>query len=140
MLKRPLVDGRYVRSVLRRHKVDLPLPRQVKATTNGTFYVKHVGGGDVILYDEQGRNVIHLVGKDVFARIGGGSKLSEAGPSGQLEIHNQHGQKTIELDGDSGDIVLHNADFAEDFDIAVAEAVEPGTGDGAGRYGGALPQ
>lgn len=43
VLQRLTVDGKYVRSVLRRHKLDLTLPRQVSATTDGTFYVKQEG-------------------------------------------------------------------------------------------------
>jgi hypothetical protein len=36
-------------------------------------------------------------------------------------------QATIHLDGQSGDIVLQNADCAEDFEVAEGEALEPGT-------------
>ena len=34
---------------------------------------------------------------------------------------------TIHLDGDAGDIILRNADCAEDFDVVVDEKIEPGT-------------
>jgi len=36
-------------------------------------------------------------------------------------------QATIHLNGDSGDIILQNADCAEDFEVEVLEAAEPGT-------------
>lgn len=41
VLKRREVDGRYVRNVMRRHKLDIPLPRQAKANIKGTFHVRH---------------------------------------------------------------------------------------------------
>jgi len=41
VLRRTPVDGRYVRAILQRHKLDVPLPAQVAANINGTFYVKH---------------------------------------------------------------------------------------------------
>lgn len=44
-------------------------------------------------------------------------------------------QATIHLNGDSGDIILQNADCAEDFEVEILEAAEPGTvmviGDGS---------
>jgi hypothetical protein len=43
ILKRTNVDGRYVRNVLRRHRIDLALPRQVVANINGTFHVRQDG-------------------------------------------------------------------------------------------------
>ena len=36
-------------------------------------------------------------------------------------------EASIRLNGSTGDIILQNADFAEDFDLADADAVEPGT-------------
>lgn len=41
ILTRIPVNGRYVRRVLRRHKLDIPLPRQVMANIKGTCHVKH---------------------------------------------------------------------------------------------------
>lgn len=41
VLRRTQVDGRYVRAILQRHRLDLPLPRQVTANVNGVFYIKH---------------------------------------------------------------------------------------------------
>jgi len=46
---------------------------------------------------------------------------------GAISLSKADGKTTIFLDGREGDIVLGNADCAEDFDITVSEAVEPGT-------------
>src|SRR5262249_39485069 len=35
--------------------------------------------------------------------------------------------ETIHLDGMTGDIILHNADCAEEFDVASLDGIEPGT-------------
>ncbi|GAG29023.1 unnamed protein product, partial [marine sediment metagenome] len=52
ILRRKKVDGRYVRNVLKRHRLDIPLPHQVKTNIKGTFYVKH---GDLRLsFDADG--------------------------------------------------------------------------------------
>jgi len=41
VLRRMPVDGKYVRAIARRHKLDIPLPREVVANINGRFYVRH---------------------------------------------------------------------------------------------------
>ncbi|BDT90201.1 hypothetical protein IFM12275_01770 [Nocardia sputorum] len=45
---------------------------------------------------------------------------------GNLIIHNKKGEKTIELNGDSGDMALSNADAAEEFEVANAAEVASG--------------
>lgn len=40
---------------------------------------------------------------------------------------NKKENATIHLDGENGDIILRNADCAEDFDVVSAETVQPGT-------------
>jgi hypothetical protein len=47
--------------------------------------------------------------------------------SGRIDIKNSSGKDSIILDGQSGDIVLKNADCAEEFDLAPTAGVEPGT-------------
>ncbi len=44
-----------------------------------------------------------------------------------ITVTNTDGDATIELDGNAGDIRLLAADCAEDFDVADAEDIEPGT-------------
>lgn len=48
-------------------------------------------------------------------------------PAGATISTTDASKATIHLDGDVGDIKLKNADCAEEFDVAVAEAVEPGS-------------
>jgi hypothetical protein len=49
------------------------------------------------------------------------------GRDGDVFVSNSHGRNTIHLDGDSGDIILQNADCAEEFGVAESEEIEPGT-------------
>jgi hypothetical protein len=44
-----------------------------------------------------------------------------------MVLRNDAGDNLIKLDGNSGDIVLNNADCAEDFDISNSTEIEPGT-------------
>jgi hypothetical protein len=44
-----------------------------------------------------------------------------------VELNNDAGEMTIDLDGQTGDIALAQADCAEQFDIANVEHAEPGT-------------
>jgi hypothetical protein len=55
--------------------------------------------------------------------------LGTEGQAGDLRILNHKGNTAIHLDGQAGDIILSNADFAEDFDIAPAseQSLAPGT-------------
>ena len=65
--------------------------------------------GELFLKDTDGKIRIHADGA-------GHIKLLTAG--GDVKVH---------IDGVAGDIVLPNSDCAEDFDLAAAEACEPGT-------------
>ncbi|RCV64288.1 hypothetical protein C5S53_09545 [Methanophagales archaeon] len=49
------------------------------------------------------------------------------GRDGDVFVSNRQGRRTIHLDGDSGDIILQNADCAEEFGVAESEEIEPGT-------------
>lgn len=80
-------------------------------------------------------NVIFTVAADYNAVILRNKKKGESiwihadaanGGSG-IELRDQKGNATIQLDGDSGDIRLLNADCAEDFDIMEVEPTECGT-------------
>ena len=59
--------------------------------------------------------------RDATIRTGG------AGVDGRLLVLNEKDVAMVTLDGTKGDLILHNADCAEDFDVADAERVEPGT-------------
>jgi len=90
-----------------------------------------VGGsgqdGDIVLQDKTGKVKMRLVGSHGHAWLGGNGTpgLLTLFPPG-VENVTDTTTATIFLDGGTGDIVLQNADCAEDFDIADAESPEPG--------------
>jgi hypothetical protein len=90
-------------------------------TLNGANNILHI-------YDKSGTDVLAL---DANAAGGGYAGLFLGGGSrpGILVMRDGAGKDSIELNGSSGDIVLNNADCAEDFDICQSELsqVEPGT-------------
>lgn len=87
----------------------------------------HGADGDLVLRSSGGQNRIRLDAGQSNIWLGGN------GTDGDLVLFPSSGdnatlaQATIHLDGQSGDIVLQNADCAEDFDVADGEALEPGT-------------
>ena len=90
--------------------------------TNAAVYVGASGNeGDVIVRDSAGRDVFHVDGH--FAAVYVGANGNE----GDVIVRNGAGAETIRLDGGSGDIVLSNADCAEDFEVASADGATPGT-------------
>ncbi len=86
--------------------------------------------GDIYLKDNDGRNRIHLDAGGGNAWFGGHGADGDIVlfPDGATNLHDVK-QATIHLDGQAGDIILKNADCAEEFDIAanLADEVEPGT-------------
>lgn len=120
--------------------------------------------GQVAVRDRKGREVVQLGGRDAELRVGspghGGSlvvvegstgfealrfdaedgrlTLGTTGTGAGIVLRNDSGDDTILLDGPSGDIVLSNADAAEEFTLADAAEPPPGavmvlTDDGAVR-------
>ncbi|MGH9163816.1 MAG: hypothetical protein ACRD2X_28020 [Vicinamibacteraceae bacterium] len=93
-------------------------------------------GGRLRLFDAQGKHYAWLgdAGKNdgsaaLALRPGGGTSNAElwAGKNGGwLGLYDGDGNQQIVLDGNAGDILLMNADCAEEFDV-VEEDVEPGT-------------
>ena len=86
---------------------------------DGDITLRSSDGDDRIRMDAGGGNMwIGGNGADgdivVFASTGDNTTLAQA---------------TIHINGDQGDIVMQNADFAEDFDIGAAVAAEAGPGD-----------
>lgn len=61
-------------------------------------------------YDGQGRKVLTFYGNNAQLYVGGD------GNEGDLYIVHPNGVNTIQLDGNSGDIILRGADAAEEFD------------------------
>lgn len=84
----------------------------------GQITMRNAAGKDGIVFDgNNGFTVRDHAGKVVlnFAAEGG------------MVMRDAAGADSIVLDRKAGDIVLANADCAEDFDVAEAEEVEPGT-------------
>jgi hypothetical protein len=92
--------------------------------------------GDVVLFAAGGDNkttgnaTVHLEGGNGNIRVGG------PGVHGNLAIFRSDVSEAdsenfdkamIHLNGASGDILLNNADCAEDFDVVGSEEIEPGT-------------
>ncbi len=85
--------------------------------------------GDITLQSSTGQDRIRL-------DAGGGNMwIGGNGADGDIVVFASTGdnatlaQATIHINGDAGDIVMQNADFAEDFDIAAAVAADAGPGD-----------
>lgn len=83
--------------------------------------------GDIVLRATDGADRIRCDAGGGNIWVGGN------GADGDIVLFSSGGdnatlsQATIHLNGESGDIILQNADCAEDFEIAEGETVEPGT-------------
>lgn len=90
--------------------------------SNAAVYVGANGNeGDVIVRDGSGREVFHVDGNNAAVYAGAD------GNEGDVIVRNGAGVETIRLDGGSGDIILSNADCAEDFALAPSGSAIPGT-------------
>jgi len=133
--------------------------------TNAAVYVGASGNeGDIIVRDSAGRDVFHVDGNnaavyvgadgnegDLIVRDGGGRDVFHVdsnfaavyvganGNEGDVIVRNGAGAETIKLDGGSGDIVLSNADCAEDFEVATPDTPSPGTVMVLSEEGGVVP-
>jgi hypothetical protein len=90
------------------------------------------GPEHLFIRDASGKPVFNFAGD---AAIGSGvagcwigaHKNDGAKKPGLVVLRNKAGDDSLVLDGSTGDIVLNNADCAEDFDISDAVHVDPGT-------------
>jgi hypothetical protein len=64
---------------------------------------------------------VHLRASDGVIRAGG------AAVNGKVLVLNEANTPMVTLDGKAGDLLLYNADCAEDFDVVNVERAEPGT-------------
>jgi hypothetical protein len=84
-----------------------------------------IGGGgrpgDLFMHDAGGKDTIHLRANDGVLRVGGN------GQDGDIVVLRADNTSSLVLSASNGDIVLQNADFAEDFDLGDAADGEPGT-------------
>ena len=98
--------------------------------------------GNLILFASGGDNAtpakatIHLDGSNGNIRLGGPALPGQAGVAGNLALFPDTAKETevgdfskasIHLNGQTGDIILQNADCAEEFDISESEQIEPGS-------------
>ncbi len=79
------------------------------------------GPGDIWVKDYRGNKVFHFDSENAALYLGGQSN------EGDLVVRNGAGKETIKLDGGSGDIILSNADAAEDFEVVDAAEASVGT-------------
>ena len=79
------------------------------------------GEGDIWVKDAGGNVLFHFDSQFAALYLGG------VGNEGDLVVRNGDGNQTIKLDGGSGDIILSNADAAEDFEVANAAQAPVGT-------------
>ena len=91
----------------------------------GVIAVRNKAGRDSIVLDgTTGRLFLNTYGGAPQLPIEGG-QFGETG--GKINVNSSIGVPTITLDGASGDIVLANADCAEDFDVSDSRDIAPGT-------------
>lgn len=94
----------------------------------GGLIIRNSDGKVVIELDAAGRKV-HVL-DNLILENGGlrlGSEPGKSGQDGMLFLNNAAGKETVRLDGKTGDLILQNADCAEDFDMASEEAMPAGT-------------
>ncbi|HUG26471.1 hypothetical protein [Piscinibacter sp.] len=77
--------------------------------------------GDIEVQDSAGRQVMHMNGENAVLRVGA------AGNEGDIIVRDDNGNESIHLNGGTGDIILRNADAAEDFTLAWGVDAPPGT-------------
>jgi len=108
--------------------------------------------GDLIVRDSQNREVFHVNGNNAAVRIGTAGnegdisvrdasdrevlqfdaqyavlRVGATGNEGDIIVRDDDGDEVIHLNGGTGDIILRNADAAEQFDLAEAAQIMPGT-------------
>jgi len=83
--------------------------------------------GDIVLRSDNGEDRIRLDAGQANMWLGGN------GADGDIALFPSSGdnttlsQATIHLNGQAGDIILQNADCAEDFDVVDGQSMDPGT-------------
>ncbi|MBL8188159.1 MAG: hypothetical protein JNK38_09130 [Acidobacteria bacterium] len=95
------------------------------STTDAKFSLGGGGvNGSLSVLAADGSPLIELLGKKDECVIG----LGQSNRPGRISIYNGGQNEAIRLDGVSGDILLMNADCAEEFDVSESDVeVEPGT-------------
>ena len=101
------------------------LPAGVETAAQNTIHLdadSGHGAGAIVVKNSDRKEVVRI---DSRLASPPGGFIPKAG--GRIVVKDPNGNDTITLDGPSGDIVLKNADCAEEFDLAPSAGVEPGT-------------
>ena len=98
-------------------------PAQLRMTTGGNPgpTIELDGTRNSLLFLAKGSRsdaIVQVDGKGIF-------KAGGFGRNGRLSLLRSDGRESVRIDAASGDVVLFNADCAEEFDVA--DEVEPGT-------------
>ena len=92
---------------------------------NGSVVAKPKPGiGAVIIKNDFGDEVLRL--DIVHGPLADGNQTAVSG-GGRIVLKNELLQETVVLDGQRGDVVLNQADCAEEFDVSQDASIEPGT-------------
>jgi hypothetical protein len=75
----------------------------------------------IIVRSAEGKPVLSFSGLDATVGVGG------TGQAGSIAMFDAKGKETLSVDGAKGDIILQNADCAEEFEIADGVEIEPAT-------------
>jgi hypothetical protein len=99
---------------------------------NSRTFLADGTAGDILLggNGSNGDLLLFPSGATGIAGISSSAKATLLLKGGTRKIHlrNANGNDSIILDGNTGDILLHNADCAEEFDMSLASTeIEPGT-------------
>ncbi|MEM7189653.1 MAG: hypothetical protein AAF439_08580 [Pseudomonadota bacterium] len=101
-------------------------------TMNGQEGNVTLGGngkdGDIWLRDSDGNNAIHIDGNQANMFLGGNGRDGDIALFAASETNpaDDASKATIHLNGDAGDIILRNADCAEEFTVAASQDASPG--------------
>ncbi len=93
----------------------------IKDATGTTRLYFSSSKGDFRIFSASGEQVVHL-DRTGGLILGGGSN-----EHGDIFMYNSRGQQSIHISGEAGDVILKNADAAEDFTVLNAADVTPGT-------------
>jgi len=97
--------------------------------SNGNLYVGGSGqDGDIILRDAEGNDAIVIDGNNANMFMGGRGRDGDIALFAASENNpaNDASKATIHMSGDSGDIILRNADCAEEFTVSSTVPSAPG--------------
>jgi hypothetical protein len=97
----------------------------------GSPSIRLDGGAASVTVGQEGTRgsvaVIGVSGVPIITLDNGDVHVGAKNHPGDVFVYDRDGNVAVHIDGGKGDVVLGNADCAEDFDVAAARTVEPGT-------------